>query len=336
MSTIKSTLVITSIANDRHPVLRQYAEQCQRRNIAFILIGDKKSPPQFNISGCEFWDLEKQHRSSFAHISKMIPTGHYARKNIGYLAAMAKGADLIIETDDDNIPYKSFWKILPMQQHVKVTADKGQWVNMYRHFTKQRIWPRGYPLHEIAKPLSENFIERTVLCPIQQGLINANTDVDAIYRLTEPAGKITFHRRKPIALGHNNWCPFNSQNTRWYKKSFPLLYLPSYCSFRMTDIWRSFVAMRIANANDWHVLFHAPTVYQKRNAHDLMKDFEDEIPGYLNNQKIRDCLEGANIKGGEDNIQTDLFNAYKKLVKESYMDKKELPIVEKWIKYFDK
>ena len=54
---------------------------------------------------------------------------------------------------------------------------------------------------------------------------------------------------------------------------YPLLYLPAYCSFRMTDIWRSFVAQRIAWENGWRLLFHGPTMEQERNVHDLMKDF---------------------------------------------------------------
>ena len=47
----------------------------------------------------------------------------------------------------------------------------------------------------------------------------------------------------------------------------------------MTDIWRSFVAQRIAWTNNWSVLFDEPTVWQERNEHDLMRDFRDEVPG---------------------------------------------------------
>ena len=46
----------------------------------------------------------------------------------------------------------------------------------------------------------------------------------------------------------------------------------------MTDIWRSFVAQRIAWANGWAILFHEPTVWQDRNEHNLMRDFRDESP----------------------------------------------------------
>src|SRR6185436_15069807 len=126
--------------------------------------------------------------------------------------------------------------------------------------------------------------------PIQQGLADENPDVDAVYRMTSSL-PLSFNKRNPIVLDKNAWCPFNSQNTTWFKEAFPLLYLPSYCSFRMTDIWRSFVAQRIAWSCNWSILFHNATVRQERNEHSLIRDFEDEIPGYLNNARICKMLE---------------------------------------------
>ena len=121
--------------------------------------------------------------------------------------------------------------------------------------------------------------------PIQQGLANQNPDVDAIYRLVLPL-PLDFVEAAPVALGKGAWCPFNSQNTTWWSEAFPLLYLPFHCSFRMTDIWRSFVAQRIAWENGWSILFHNATVFQERNEHSLIRDFEEEIPGYLNNRAM--------------------------------------------------
>lgn len=64
----------------------------------------------------------------------------------------------------------------------------------------------------------------------------------------------------------------------------------------MTDIWRSFVAQRVAWECGWSVLFHGPTVWQERNDHNLMRDFEDEVPGYLNNSAIREALESLSLQ----------------------------------------
>jgi hypothetical protein len=48
-------LVITSIASDTHPVLKQYASETKKRGTSFIVIGDTKSPAQFALDGCDFY-----------------------------------------------------------------------------------------------------------------------------------------------------------------------------------------------------------------------------------------------------------------------------------------
>jgi len=99
----------------------------------------------------------------------------------------------------------------------------------------------------------------------------------------------------------------------------------------MTDIWRSFVAQRIAWENNWSVLFHKPTMWQKRNEHNLLSDFVDEVPGYLNNQKICNALDGLSIKSGVDNLGFNLTICYEKLVELEMIDKKELSLIDAWL-----
>ena len=41
-------------------------------------------------------------------LANNLPLNSYSRKNVGYLVAIMNGAKNIIETDDDNFPYKSF------------------------------------------------------------------------------------------------------------------------------------------------------------------------------------------------------------------------------------
>ena len=176
----------------------------------------------------------------------------------------------------------------------------------------------------------ENFVVQDVDCPIQQGLADQDPDVDAIYRLILPLPQ-SFRTDRRIALGRGAWCPFNSQNTTWWSDAFPLLYLPSYCSIRITDIWRSFVAQRVAWENGWHILIHEPTVWQERNEHNLMRDFEDEIPGYLNNDLIRRHLEATSLNGGVEHVARDLRRCYQALVKIDMVGSKELRLLDVWI-----
>ncbi|NEP46076.1 MAG: DUF288 domain-containing protein, partial [Okeania sp. SIO2H7] len=133
-----------------------------------------------------------------------------------------------------------------------------------------------------------------------------------------------------LALGEGTWCPFNSQNTVWSPQAYPLLYLPAYCSFRMTDIWRSFVAQRICWENGWRVLFYSPTVYQERNEHNLMRDFEDEVSGYLNNDKIAKSLAEINLKSGEANLLDNLSKCYDALIGLGVVKPEEAELVEAW------
>ena len=37
-------------------------------------------------------------------LSKLLATDHYSQKNLGYLEAIARGAALLFDTDDDNAP----------------------------------------------------------------------------------------------------------------------------------------------------------------------------------------------------------------------------------------
>ena len=147
---------------------------------------------------------------------------------------------------------------------------------------------------------------------------------------------VRFRRDRRLALGRGSWCPFNSQNTIWFAEAFPLLYLPAYCSFRMTDIWRSFVAQRIAWENGWTILFHSPTVHQERNPHALMTDFADEIPGYLNNARIAARLDALPLNAGPAAIPENLRRCYRALADLEVVDKAELPLLDAWLADLDR
>jgi len=327
--TDKAALVVTSISAP-NPVLKALARGCRENDIQFIVIGDEPSPANFQLDGCRFYSLSEQRQLEFK-FAQLCPTRHYARKNIGYLLALREGASLIIETDDDNFPEKDFWGSRHRRQSVSMARNLG-WVNIYRYFTDTNIWPRGLPLDQIQSALPNfNALAQTdVDCPIQQGLADKNPDVDAIYRLTLPLPQ-SFRKDRRIALGTDTWCPFNSQNTTWWREASTLLYLPGHCSFRMTDIWRSFIAQRIAWANDWAILFHEPTVWQERNEHNLMRDFRDEVPGYLNNNAICEALGRLNIEPGLERLGENLRLCYEKLVSMNLVGREELGLVDAWL-----
>ena len=323
-------LIITSISGSENKILQDYAKKASLQGFRFIVVGDEKSPENFDIEGCEFLSLQKQSDFGF-ELTKLLPTRHYARKNIGYLTAMKGRAELIVETDDDNYAKDDFWN--KREQNVQANFyENAGWLNIYNLFSGENIWPRGFSLEHIKQlPDESKAVNKLCNCPIQQGLADENPDIDAIYRMIFPL-PFNFKVAANAALGANTWCPFNSQNTTWFKEAFMLMYLPSYCSFRMTDIWRSFVAQRICWENDGSILFHNATVWQERNEHNLLTDFKDEISGYNNNNEIVERLNNLNLKKGIEFISHNLIECYKVFIDMNLINEKELDLINAWIK----
>jgi len=324
-----TAVVVTSIAAP-NVVLQALADGCRRHGWDFVVIGDAKSPPNFQLDGCRYFDLAAQRGLGFALVAH-APIGHYARKNLGYLAAIRAGAGMIVETDDDNHPLAPFWRTRERRATAALVDGPG-WVNVYRLFSETSIWPRGLPLDAIHAPLAafETWTRAACDCPIQQELADDNPDVDAIWRLVA-AQKVSFASDRAVALAPRAWAPFNSQATAWWRDAFPLLYLPTGCSFRMTDIWRSLVAQRIAWENGWRILFRSPSVRQERNAHDLMRDFADEVPGYLHNRRIAETLDGLALAPGVDMLPDNLARCYDALIGLGVLPSTERVLLDAWL-----
>ena len=307
--------------------MRELATGCREHTWDFIVAGDSKSPADFSLDGCGFLSLEAQRQSGFL-LGRICPERSYTRKNIGYLAAMQAGAKVIVETDDDNHPNTEFWSPRRLEIQCRPVETDG-WVNAYRYFSEKFIYPRGLPLTEARSDVPAAGDPEPCECPVQQGLADSDPDVDAIYRMLFP---LPFHfeiAHDPILLRNGSWCPFNSQNTTFFRSAFPLLYLPAHCSFRMTDIWRSFVALRILQAKGSGIAFHSPTVWQERNDHDLHRDFTDEMPGYTNNARIREELNALPLDPG-DSIQHMMEICYATLIRHDWVGREEEELLAAW------
>ena len=325
----RTALVLTSI-NAPNRAMAALARGAADAGFDFFVVGDTRSPADFRMDGCQFLDVAAQAATGL-RTAAACPTGHYARKNVGYLTAIRAGAAVIVETDDDNHPRPAFFDRRSRRAVAAVASGCG-WLNAYRYFTNATIWPRGLPLDAVNAPI-EPFAalpSRELDCPIQQGLADEDPDVDAIYRLLLPLPQ-RFRTDRRLGVGRGAWCPFNSQNTSWWPEAYALMYLPAYCSFRMTDIWRSFVAQRIAWENGWSVLFRAATVRQRRNPHDLLRDFRDEVPGYLANREICAALQELELEPGGPMIASNMRRSYELLTARGWVDPKELLLLDAWL-----
>jgi len=294
-----------------------------------IVVGDKKTPADWNCQNAHFISVEEQSNSDYL-LNKALPFNHYCRKMMGYLYAFTQEAEIIIDTDDDNIP-RSIWAFPELEGRYPCLADNLGFINIYELYSEQKIWPRGYPLRLLQKNNTvqkENITAKDVKTGIWQGLANGDPDVDAIYRLT--IGEYCdFQENGNYVLGKGTITPFNSQNTAFAKDLFPLLYLPAFVTFRFTDILRGLVAQPIMWLYDYHLGFTGPTVVQERNEHDYMKDFESEVPMYLHAENIVHHV--SRVISANSSIEDNLTSAYEELVKATIVPETELLTLEAWL-----
>ena len=319
---MKKFIVITTINQKSKAILR--FEQMHDWHI--ILVGDKKSHKIESSQNLTFLSVEDQAKLGY-QLNDLCPYNHYTRKNIGYLYAIQHGADIIYDTDDDNLPYDN-WFIEEFYSQKQSTSEE-KFVNIYKCFSQELIWPRGYPLDEINRQeenLSIKDIE-PVEIGVWQGLADIDPDVDAIFRLVLKKD-IKFEEKPSISLAKNQYCPFNSQNTVWNKKAYPYLYLPATTSFRFTDILRGYIAQRLMWEQNLHLGFTKATVYQERNAHDYMKDFADEWECYLNVKPIVKLLDSLYLS---DEPLVNLEKVYLCLARKNFIKQEEIAILQAWI-----
>jgi hypothetical protein len=323
---MRKYIVITSIFEPTEAVI----DFSRKEDYQLVVVGDKKSPSDWQCDRVIFLSVGQQDKSGF---DLHIPYNHYCRKMFGYLYAIMNGADVIIDTDDDNIP-ESNWGFPEFSGKYPLIPENLGFINIYELYTKQKIWPRGYPLRFINKsgviPGGGNS-QQKVEVGIWQGLANGDPDVDAVYRLTN--NRIcNFENRGLRVLGKNTITPFNSQNTAFRKELFVLLYLPSFVTFRFTDILRGLIAQPIMWLYGYYLGFTDATVMQKRNPHDYLKDFESEIPMYLWSEKIHELVSVS--LSINRSIDDNLYNAYKILHKEGIVRSQELRALESWLKEY--
>lgn len=321
---MKKSIIITSIF-DPTEAIKAFA---RLKDYHLIVIGDKKSPKNWSYENVTYLSIDDQNKLNF-QILKFLPYDHYSRKMIGYLLAIKNNADFIIDTDDDNIP-KENWSFPQFNGEYDCIKKNIGFVNIYQLFTKQKIWPRGLPLNLINKEYNFNEMISLKNCNvgIWQGLADEDPDVDAIYRLTSDT-PCYFDERKPIVLSAGTICPFNTQNTMIIKQLFPLLYLPTFVTFRFTDILRGLIAQPIMWLYNYQLGFINATVVQKRNPHDYMKDFISELPMYEHCDKIMETVSSA-ISPAND-IAENLRLAYQALFEKSVVSKEELITLDAWL-----
>jgi hypothetical protein len=268
----------------------------------------------------------------------LLPWNHFARKNVGYLYAIAHGAQVkcakfickpylrnflafpylvsvpqvIWDFDDDNMLIGDMMDIASPEKltpDFKVSVAEPQdyvanQFNPYPHMgaPTKPSWPRGYPLDHIKDVDTKQVVVslkqvdvRLTEIGVVQSLANHDPDMDAIYRLTQPLpfDFTTQANAKYLMVPSKGkaYSPYNAQATLHFKDALWSLLLPITVHGRVSDIWRGYMAQKVAKYLGLRFVFSYATVQQDRNAHNYLADFDSEQPLYMEATKLVEQLD---------------------------------------------
>eukprot|EP01065_Artemidia_motanka_P022898 TRINITY_DN2715_c0_g1_i13.p1 TRINITY_DN2715_c0_g1~~TRINITY_DN2715_c0_g1_i13.p1 ORF type:complete len:506 (+),score=117.52 TRINITY_DN2715_c0_g1_i13:63-1580(+) len=281
-----------------------------------VVAGDKKGPPQdsYSLPNVVFLDAKAQEMLPYSLFPK-LKWNHFSRKNIGFVFALAHGAQWVFDCDDDNpLKLDEAGKPLPPPTEYDSAAVGMQVVdkthplwNPYPLWnTTQFMWPRGFPLDLIRLadtqrgPASGQTVPASQVA-VLQSLADNDPDVDAIYRLTRPLSHYFAPQPSAVALPVGVMAPYNAQACLFRTDALWSLLLPVTVHGRVSDIWRSYFTQRILWWAGLRIAFAAPFVTQYRNAHNYLADFQSEGPLYLQSgEVVRRLISWTPSQGAED------------------------------------
>lgn len=301
-----------------------------------VIVGDKKSPKDWAYPNCIHLFVEDQLKLNY-RVTKLLKFGSYARKTIGFLYAVQHGAKIIYETDDDNSPTaKEIGFDQLSKRAYQVYEPAGSRVmNPYAHFGQSTIWPRGYPLDKISEPNTFKYRRCSgKKALVQQGVVNGDPDVDAIFRLTrknsDQAIDVTFDSAsEPMMLPRGVMAPYNSQNTLHLYEAFWGLVLPQTVAFRVTDIWRGYWAQRLLWELNGYLTFFPPNAYTVRNSHSYLDDFIDERELYHLSSKLTAFLVSWESK--KSNFFDRVLDLSLGMAKEGLWKADDVELIKLWL-----
>ena len=277
--------IVTTTINSPTTATIKFAEIAKRDNWTFIIVGDSKTPhgEYRELEGkyhphVEYLHPEEQNEM-YPELSDIIGWKTIQRRNIGFVYAYNKGADIVATVDDDNIPYDNWGTDLYVGKEVEVDYYSPE-MDVFDPLSVTNypnLWHRGYPIDYLQKRDRVTYLGKKKVTPlIQADLWDGDPDIDAMCRLTQkPICK--FNTTGPFASDKQS--PFNSQNTFIARAALRYYAVWPYVG-RMDDIWGGYFAQSMLGPD--RLIYNKASVYQDRNTQDLIKNLENEIIGYRN------------------------------------------------------
>jgi Reversibly glycosylated polypeptide len=289
---VKAAVVVTTI-HDCSVLLDGYLRNFAKfgREATIFLIPDRKTPA-FNIPKgvlCPELTTQFDFLNDSGFRSHDIPENSDNRRNVGYLMALADGAEMVVSIDDDNYCPEDrdfigehYAGLSEDSKDGFVSVDCGWYNNLNTLGMGDSFYPRGFPYYAKNDKRDRRIFRGSIPVRINAGMWKGDLDLDAITWL---AGKSytpdTLYGS--ISLYNDTWCPINSQNTAVHRDLMGAYYFVRMTSMmdRFGDIFQGYFALKVAKHMGWTARFGSPVVTHHRNSHVYLKDVQKEIEPIL-------------------------------------------------------
>lgn len=316
----RAAIVVTTIFEPLF--LEGYVENLRRHghdDADLIVIVDRKTPPSVaeacarHGAVCPTLDEQEAYLAKFPSLRGRIPYDSDNRRNIGFLMALERGADLLISIDDDNYvlgdgdfagQHLAAGEMLDMA----ATESSDGWMNLctlLESSTADPIFPRGFPYfaRRNARTLQEDTAAPARLA-VNVGLWLSDPDVDAVARLAQ-APRIRAWTGRTVRLGDGTWTPINTQNTAVARDAVAAYYyvrmgfsVGGLKIDRYGDILSGYLIQKCVKARGEAIRIGPPVADHRRTPHNLFKDLYHELAGMVLLEDLLPWLVEAKIGGG--------------------------------------
>jgi hypothetical protein len=249
-----------------------------------LVAGDKNTPAGYRLTNGTYISPEEQEKYD-PLLSKALGWNTVQRRNFGFLWAHELKADIVAIVDDDNIPLPGWGNNLLIGSDVEVDFyEVGlQAFDPMGATNYPQLSHRGFPLELLSKRNYSRKKRLTIKPDVQADFWNGDPDVSAFCRL-HYAPVCTFDPSAfPMAADAPG--PFDSQNTFIHGRMLKDYFMFPFVG-RMDDIWASYYVQ----SKGYKVVYNKPSVFQRRNQHDLIADLKEEYIGYENNLRLINSL----------------------------------------------
>lgn len=276
--------IVTTTINSPTKAIKKFASL---EEYHLIVVGDLKTPhDDFKKLNCTYLHPSEQ-EARFPVLSDMLGWNTIERRNIGFLHALEAGSEICATVDDDNVPIGSWGSDLLVGTSQTMTSYQAPLVfDPFAVTNHSELWHRGYPIQLLRERGSLTVDSEFVKVDVEAQFWNGDPDIDAVCRM-EHAPECEFDPNS-FPFTSKSLAPFNSQNTFLTRDALKNYFMFPFVG-RMDDIWGAY----FLEAQGFRVAYSKASVVQERNVHNLTRDFELEIPGYLKSFELCRALVEA-------------------------------------------